>query len=90
MVIVGAHLGLKMLCKGGAGQLGRFVFLFTSIQARSFSPMSEFTGLSIEAKCEPMKKYKRALEKPTSKPMKTPFGVGRNIATWQYLQLDPN
>ena len=52
--MVGAHLGLKMLCKGRAGQLGRFVFLFTSIQARSFSPMSEFTGLSIEAKCEPM------------------------------------
>ena len=42
----------------GTGQLGRFVFLFTSMQAHSFSPKGEFTGSSIEAKCKPVKKYK--------------------------------
>ena len=47
------------------------------MQARSFSPSSEITGSSIEAKCEPKKKYKRAHEKRTSKPVKSPFGVGR-------------
>ena len=73
---MGAHLGWKMLWKGGAGQLGRFVFLFTSMLARSFSPMSEFKGSSIEAKCEPVKKYKQARKKCTSKPMKSPYGVG--------------
>ena len=57
--------------------MGRFVFLFTSMQARSFSPTIEFTGLSIEAKCEPMKKYKRACEKRMSKPVKSTYGVGR-------------
>ena len=54
------------------------------MQARSFSPMSEFTGSSIEAKCELVEKYKRAREKRTSKPVKSPYGVGR-----YYLQLDP-
>ena len=57
--------------------MGRFVFLFTSKRARSFSPTSEFTGVSIEAKCEPVKKYKRASEKCTSQPVKSPYGVGR-------------
>ena len=42
MDIAGAHLGWKMLWKGGAGPLGRFVFLFTLMQAPSFSPTSEF------------------------------------------------
>ena len=57
--------------------MGRFVFLFTSMQAQSFSPTSEFTGSSIKAKCKPMKKYKGAHEKHTSKPVKSPYGVGR-------------
>ena len=75
--IVGARLGWKMLWKGGAGQLGRFVFLFTLIWAQSFSPTSEFTGSSIEAKCKPVKKYKGAREKHTSELVKSPYGVGR-------------
>ena len=86
MDIAGAHLGWKMLWKGGAGQLGRFVFLFTSMQACSFSPTSEFMGSSIKAKCKPMKKYKQTFEKHSSEPVKSPWGV---IATWRYLQLDP-
>ena len=57
--------------------MGRFVFLFTSMQARSFSPTSEFTGSSIKAKCKPVKTYKRACEKCTSKPVKSPYGVRR-------------
>ena len=77
MAIVGAHPRLKMLWKGGAGQLGRFVFLFTSMRACSFSPTSEFTGSSIEMKCKLVKKYKQASEKPTSEPVKSPLGVGR-------------
>ena len=47
------------------------------MQARSFSPMSEFTGSSIEAKCKPVKKYKQACEIRTSKSLKSPYGVGR-------------
>ena len=47
------------------------------LQARSFSPTSEFTGLSIEVKCEPVEKYKRAPEKRMSEPVKSPCGVGR-------------
>ena len=74
--IVGAHLGWKMLWKGGAGRLGQFVFLFTSMRAFTFSPISEFTGSFIIAKCEPMKKYKGACKKSTSKPVKK-NGVGR-------------
>ena len=70
MDIVGAHLGWKMLWKGGAGRLGRFVFLFTLMQACIFSPTSESRGLSIEAKCKPVKKYKRTRKKFTSKPVK--------------------
>ena len=57
--------------------MGQFFVLFILMQARSFSPMSEFTGLSIEAKCEPVKKDKRAHEKRTSKPVKSLYGVGR-------------
>ena len=45
--------------------------------ACSFSPTSEFMGSSIEEKWEPMKKYKWAHEKHTSKPVKSPYGVGR-------------
>ena len=60
-----------MLWKGGAGQLGWFVFPFTSMQAHSFSPTSEFMDLSIEAKCEPVKKYMQAREKRTSEPKNT-------------------
>jgi len=75
--IVGAHLGWKMLWKGEASQLGRFVFLFTLMGARSFSPTSEFTDSSIEAKCEPVKKYKRACENCASKPVKSLYRVGR-------------
>jgi hypothetical protein len=56
--------------------LGQFVFWFTLMQARSFSPTSEFMGSSIEAKCKPVKKYKRANEKRTSDPVKSPYGVG--------------
>ena len=52
--------------------MGRFVFLFTLMRVRSFSPMSEFTGSSIEAKCKPMKKDKRAREKHMSKLVKSP------------------
>ena len=63
--------------KVGAGRLGRFVFLFTSMRASSFSPTSEFEGSSIKAKCEPVKKYKQACEKHTSDPVKFPYGVGR-------------
>ena len=77
MDIVGAHLGWKMLWKGGTGRLGRFVFLFTLMWALSFSPMSEFTGSFMGAKCEPVKKYKQAHEKRTSEPVKSPYGVGR-------------
>ena len=66
-----------MLWKGGACRLGRFVFLFTSMPACSFSPTSEFTGSSIKAKCEPVKKYKWACEKHTSEPVKSPYGGGR-------------
>ena len=44
------------------------------MQAPSFSPMSEFPGSSIEAKCKPVKKYKRAPEKSTSEPVKSPYG----------------
>ena len=40
----GVSPGLENAVKGGAGQLGLFVFLFTSMRARSFSPTSEFTG----------------------------------------------
>jgi hypothetical protein len=47
------------------------------MQAHSFSLTSEFTGWSIKAKCEPMKKYKRAPEKRMSEPVKFPYGVGR-------------
>ena len=47
------------------------------MQARSFSPKSEFMGSSIEVKCEPVKKYKRACEKRTREPVKSPYGVGR-------------
>ena len=65
-----------MLWKGGAGQLGRFVFLFTSMPAHSFSPTSKFMGSSIKAKCEPLKKYKGACEKRTREPVKSPYGVG--------------
>ena len=57
--------------------MGRFVFLSTSMQARSFSPKSEFTGSSIKAKCEPVKKYKRAREKGAIEPVKSPYGVER-------------
>ena len=57
--------------------MGRFVFLFTLMSACSFSPTSEFMGLSIEAKCEPVKKYKQACEKRTREPVKFPYGVGR-------------
>ena len=57
--------------------MGRFVFLFTLMQARSFSPMSEFTGSSIEAKCELVEKYKRACENCASKPVKSLYRVGR-------------
>ena len=78
MDIMGAHLGWTMLGKGGAGQLGKFCFLFTSMRAGSFSPTSEFTGSSIEAKCEPMKKYKRDREKRTREPVKSPYGVSRH------------
>ena len=53
----------------------RFVFLFTLMQACSFSPTSEFTGLSIEAKCEPVKKYNQALEKHM-RACEIPYGVG--------------
>ena len=73
--IAEAHLGCKMLWKGGAAQLGQFVVLFTSMWARSFSPTSEFMGSSIKAKCEPVKKYKGTREKHISEPMKYPFGV---------------
>ena len=45
--------------------------------ACSFSPTSEFTGSSIEANCEPMKKYKQACENRTNEPVKYPYGVGR-------------
>ena len=72
----GGSLGLEMQWKGGAGRLGRFVFLFTLMPAHSFSPTSEFTGSSIEVKCKPEKKYKQACEKRTSKPVKSPYGVG--------------
>ena len=47
------------------------------MRARSFSPTSEFTGSSIVVKRKPVKKYKRAPEKRTSKPVKSPYGVGR-------------
>ena len=57
--------------------MGQFVFLFTLMRPHSFSPSSEFMGWSIEAKCKPVKKYKRAHDKCTSKPMKSPYGVGR-------------
>ena len=73
MDIVGAHLGWKMV---GPADWADFFFLFTSMQARSFSPTSEFTGSSIEAKCKPLKKYKQAHEKRTCEPVKSPFGVG--------------
>ena len=76
MDIVGPNLGWKMLWKGGAGQLGWFFFLSTLMWARIFSPMSEFTGSSIEVKCKPVKKYKRAPEKRMSEPVKSPYGVG--------------
>ena len=57
--------------------MGQFVFLFTLMQTRSFSPRSEFMGSSIKAKCEPVKKYKQACEKRTSEPVKSPYGVER-------------
>ena len=56
--------------------MGRFVFLFTSMRASSFSPTSEFTGSSIEAKCEPLIKYKRSCETRMIEPVKSPYGVG--------------
>ena len=56
--------------------MGQFVFLFTLMPAHSFSPTSELMGSSIEAKCEPMKKYKPAREKRTNEPVKFPNGVG--------------
>ena len=58
-----ASPGLENAVKRWAGRLGQFVFLFTSMQARSFSPTSEFMGSSIEAKCEPVKMYQQAHEK---------------------------
>ena len=45
--------------------------------AWSFSPMSEFTGSSIEAKCKPVKKYKQANEKRKCEPVESPYGVER-------------
>ena len=77
--------------------MGRFVFLFTSMRARSFSTTSEFTGLFIEVQCESVKKYKQAREKCTSEPVKSPYGVGhycdmavsptRSHLLWQNLKL---
>ena len=46
------------------------------MRACSFSPTSEFTGSSIKAKCEPVKKYKGTREKHTSESVKSPYGVG--------------
>ena len=62
--------------KGGAGRLGRFVLLFTLMRDRIFPLTHEFTGLSIEAKCKPVKKYKRAREKHMSESVKSPYEVG--------------
>ena len=45
-------------------------------ETSSFSPTSEFTGLSIKAKCEPVKKYKWVREKHRNEPVKSPYGVG--------------
>ena len=73
----GGSPGLENAVKGGAGRLGRFVLLFTLMRDHIFPLTSEFTGLSIEAKCKPVKKYKRAREKRTSETVKSPFGVGR-------------
>ena len=77
--------------------MSRFVFLFTSMRDCSFSPTSEFTGLSIEAKCDPVKKYKRAREKHMSESVKSPYEVGhycdmavsptRSHLLWWYLLL---
>ena len=66
-----------MLWKGGVCQLGRFVFLFTSMRARSFSLKSEFRSSSIKSKCGPMKKCKRTHEKQRIKPVKSHYGIGR-------------
>ena len=60
--------------------MGQFVFLFTTMRARSFSPTSDFTGSSIEAKCKPVKKYKGAREKLTSEPVKSPYGLYCDMA----------
>ena len=63
--------------KVGPADWAKLIFLFSSMRARSFSPTSEFTGSSIEAKCKPVKKYKQTREKRTSEPVKSPYGVGR-------------
>ena len=73
----GGSPGLENAVKRWGRPIGPIFFLFTSMLAHSFSPKSEFTGSSIEAKCKPVKKYKRDREKRTSKPVKSPYGVGR-------------
>ena len=95
---MGAHLGWKMLWKGGAGRLGQFVFLFTSMQAVVFH-------LQVNSWACPLMRY-ASWWKSTSKPVKTyeraheipPYGVGhycdmavsptRSPLLWSWYYLD--
>ena len=83
----GGSPGFENAVKRWGRPFGPICFSVYFDVSRSFSPMREFTGSSIEAKCEPLKKFKQAHEKRMSEPVKSLYGVGV-IATRRYVQLD--
>ena len=64
MDIVGAHLGWKMLEKVEPANWADLFSVYFN---------EPVVSLYIEAKCKPVKKYKRACEKRTTKPVKSPM-----------------
>ena len=85
---MGAHLGWKMLWKGGAGRLGQLFFCLLQckpvvfqLRVNSWARPSKRNGSPWKSTSEPLKNVWASLWNP---PMEK--GV---IATCQYLQLDP-